>query len=75
MKDYEDANVLCPFYHAVEKQKIKCDGVEETNATHPVFASEKKKQEYMDKYCCGDWGDCRYANMLTMMWEERLARK
>ena len=69
---YDDKYVLCPYYHTNDKCKIKCDGIEETISTHPIFKSDAQKKQYMKKYCCGDFKDCRYANMLEMMWEEKL---
>lgn len=67
---YEDKYVICPYYHTNEMQKMKCDGVMGTIATHLIFESDAQKKKYMVKYCCREWKCCYYARMLEMMWEE-----
>ncbi len=55
--------VKCPFFHAEEKQKIYCEGVNEGTSIHLVFVSPKVKNEYRNSHCNRQYGRCRIYRM------------
>lgn len=46
-------NVKCPFYHAHDGAKIKCEGVSSGSTIHLVHRDVMTRARYMVKYCNG----------------------
>lgn len=73
LAEYGDRFVQCPFFlgNNNEKQRkknhIRCEGVEKGCTISLVFASDKKKKEYKELYCCSTYGmhKCHIYNMLN----------
>ena len=62
MAEYGERFVQCPFYlgNNNERQRknhhIRCEGVEKGTTISLVFASENKRKEYKELYCCCLYG-------------------
>ena len=72
MGSYISKDVQCPYYHEVEPQKIKCEGVDidDQSTIHLAFGSKTKLRHYMETFCCSDYKKCRLVQMNDRKWEE-----
>ena len=70
LKRMTAANVVCPYYKCEERQKIFCEGVERNTAIHLAFATPPQLKEYKSRFCEGEYGGCRIADMLERKWED-----
>lgn len=70
MGSYFSSDILCPFYHDDDAQKIKCEGVVDGNTIHVTFGSSTKARQYKRDYCCKEYKECRIAKMLYAKYAE-----
>lgn len=70
MNNFEDADVKCPFFLKTDTASIFCEGVEDDMATKSIFRTSsgvllnKKKEEYMCRFCNKDYESCLVYQML-----------
>ena len=75
MNTYGDADVKCPFFNKSDEISISCEGVDNGMITKNIFRTEQgnflrqKKKEYSDRYCKGDYKNCRLYQMLDEKYE------
>lgn len=71
MKNIVATDVICPFYHAEDRQKLYCEGVADNCSLHIAFFSPSAKKRYRTNRCTTwDWSRCRVARMLNERWLE-----
>ena len=75
--NYQDSWVKCPFYREHQSEDvIVCEGVESRMNIEHTFAyrsKEKRKQkrdEYLNKYCCDDYKECRIYRTLMQKYDD-----
>ena len=64
MKRHISNEVLCPFYHSEDSNRICCEGLEEDSTIHVVFSSSKRKTAYSRRYCCSEYKACKMSGIL-----------
>ena len=52
----------CPFYKAVDKNIIYCEGVRDNSSIHNAFPGSAAA--YKKEYCCAGWENCLIAKAL-----------
>ena len=70
-KDYEDANVICPFYRKSRVGKVNriiCEGISDKSSISQIWSEKKGIQRHMKQFCCDQFSDCYLHQML--MWEK-----
>lgn len=70
--NYIAMRVRCPFYKDDEGVKLKCEGAALGSlSTHLIFADSKRRREYMDSRCCGDFKSCPVAKEIYQKYGEK----
>ena len=64
MKRHISNEVLCPFYHSEDSNRVCCEGLEDDSTIHVVFQSSRKKTAYSTKYCCERYKSCKVSQIL-----------
>lgn len=64
MKRHISNEVLCPFYHSEDSNRICCEGLEDGSTIHVVFASPTKKRLYSRRNCCEEYKACKVSQIL-----------
>ena len=64
--DWQDREVLCPFYRQMDKQlrRISCEGVTDRNTTAQLYKDNASFQRQLDTFCGGDFTRCEIYRML-----------
>ena len=62
--------VKCPFFHAEDRQKIYCEGVNEATSIHLNFVSPRVKQDYKKEHCNREYCKCRIFQMNDQKYDE-----
>jgi hypothetical protein len=64
MSEFKSKFVKCPFYldRQGDTHRIKCEGVKKGTSTQLTFVG--KKENYLNKYCCEDYFNCKIYKML-----------
>ena len=70
MKRHISKEVLCPFYHSEDPQKICCEGVEENSSLHLAFSTPQQQREYKAVFCNKNYDACYIAAMLYKKYEK-----
>jgi hypothetical protein len=58
--------VICPFYHSHDHYHIRCDGIADKSSSHVVFGDRAEAKDYLRRFCCDRYQDCRLARALKM---------
>lgn len=61
---YRSVDVKCPFYIFSSTNRMKCEGVDKTNRIHLVFGDSERARDYLNRYCCKNYKQCRIYRML-----------
>ena len=66
MSGYESSAALCPFYirEGVKRDKVVCEGVDDSSLVQLKFTGEKKCRLYRENHCYSNYKDCLIYNML-----------
>lgn len=64
--DRRIANIECPYFNGLAKQKINCERPIECVARVSVeFINNKQRDDYLNNFCsCGCWRGCALARMI-----------
>ena len=62
--DWNDVDVLCPFYRRTEGRRISCEGLLVNSVIQQRFRDERSKGMFMRRYCNSAWEDCPIAIMI-----------
>ena len=54
-RSYEDADVVCPFYHGIsgDGKILSCEGLFADSHTCTCFGSIRMRKKHMNQYCNG----------------------
>ena len=52
MGKWLDVDVVCPFFRRVDSNRIRCEGVEDSNTLNLVFGDIQQQEAYMYRFCC-----------------------
>lgn len=71
MARYEAKLVKCPFYKRNDNNRIICEGLEDNNKLHLVFANSIEKSKYMQEHCYSlrACQHCLIHNVMHAKWE------
>lgn len=68
---YLQVHVGCPFYqHDDGKRVVTCEGLVPDADTKLRFSSRRKREEHMDRYCCGSYICCELYRALMQNYDE-----
>ena len=72
MSVYISKYAVCPYYSRNSDNKIRCEGVDETNTINLVFESKTDLKAYERRYCesLNGYSLCRICRMLDEKWKE-----
>lgn len=71
-----DMSVRCPYYIRSKSDEVVCEGIDGDMRCHNTFnfPSEadriKARQDYMRRFCCGDYESCVLAKALGVKYEQ-----
>jgi hypothetical protein len=68
--EYNDANILCPFYKRSAKQSISCEGITEDCILKTIFSSPRNMHLHRLLFCEGKYKNCEIFTMLEKKYEE-----
>ena len=68
MKHKISKEVVCPYYHSEEQQKILCEGVNNFTSIHLTFGGRTHMATYKREKCCKEWKSCMIAQMQNKKW-------
>lgn len=68
---YLQVRVGCPFYqHDDGKRIVTCEGLVPDADTKLRFRSRRKREEHMERYCCGSYICCELYRALMGKYDE-----
>lgn len=70
MSTYDDVNAICPFFLSGDKQRITCEGLIGRSRCINRFDYGKEREQYRNKYCDGDYDQCRIYRVLMEKYKE-----
>lgn len=66
---YNDVQVVCPFFIAQQDRIIKCEGVNDNNTIVLKFKDTASLNEYKEQFCDSCYQKCRVCKMLGEKYE------
>jgi hypothetical protein len=67
--DFNDANIVCPFYLYSAKKSISCEGVTDGSRLKMLFDTHKDMHYYRCNYCSAKYKNCKIYSMLEKKYE------
>jgi hypothetical protein len=68
--NYEDANVICPFYKASDARRISCEGFVDGSTLIQSYPSKEKRDLQKHTFCDCKYKSCEVYKMLIRKYED-----
>ena len=68
MNDPMTANIKCPYFVALTKVSLSCEGIE-CGKIMQWFTSDEQKKKYIEKYCIHSESDCPFYKALEAKYD------
>lgn len=72
---YMFVHVKCPFFKGEEKNKIRCEGVQEGASCIQQYRKMEQKEKWMGRYCCENYKNCRIYKMLEKKYIDKSGKE
>lgn len=66
--NYQDKNVICPFYICTRTRLIKCEGTISEQCQNE-FSTVPNRRVHFEKYCCDDYENCPIAKIIIKKYD------
>ena len=67
---YNEGLIKCPFYQAMSRKSITCEGITEDCITKTLFISPDKMELHRKIFCDAKYQNCEIYRMLEAKYEE-----
>lgn len=68
--NYEDVDILCPFFRELTKKSISCEGLTDDSIIKQWFEIPKNKEIHANVFCKKSYKSCEIFMMLEKKYEE-----